>query len=50
MRFLVDNALSPVVVEELWKAGHEPPHVRDPGMQAATDEEVCELAVQEDWR
>ncbi len=49
MRFLVDNALSPVV-EGLWKAGHEALHVRDRGMQAATDEEVCELAVQADWR
>ena len=45
MRFVVDNALSPVVVEELWKAGHEALHVRDRGTQAATDEEVCELAV-----
>jgi predicted nuclease of predicted toxin-antitoxin system len=50
LRFLVDNTLSPVVVEKLWKAGYEAPHVRDRSMQAATDEEVCELAVQEDWR
>jgi len=49
LRFLVDNALSPVV-EDLWKAGHVAPHATDRGMQAATDEEVCELAVQEDWR
>jgi predicted nuclease of predicted toxin-antitoxin system len=50
LSFLVDKALSPVVIEELWKAGHETPYVRDRGKQAATDEEVCELAVQEDWR
>jgi hypothetical protein len=26
------------------------PHTRDRDMQAATDEEVCELAIQEDRR
>ncbi len=43
MRFLVDNALSPLVAEELRRAGHEALHVRDRGMQAATDEEIFEL-------
>jgi predicted nuclease of predicted toxin-antitoxin system len=48
LNFLVDNALSPVVAEELRKAGHEAMHVRDRGMQAETDEEIFELASSED--
>jgi predicted nuclease of predicted toxin-antitoxin system len=48
LRFLIDNALSPVVAEALRKAGHEASYVRDRGMQAAADEEVFELAKNED--
>ncbi len=40
MRFLIDNALSPVVAIELNRAGHDAVHVRDLGMQAASDEEI----------
>ena len=47
MRFLVDNALSPVVAEALVAAGHDALHVRDLGMQAATDEEIFEVAAGE---
>ena len=47
MRFLVDNALSPVVAEALVAAGHDALHVRDFGMQAATDEEIFEVAAGE---
>ena len=47
MRFLVDNALSPVVAQKLVGAGHDALHVRDLGMQAATDEEIFEVAVGE---
>ncbi len=47
MRFLVDNALSPVVAERLEAAGHEAAHVRDYGLQAASDEEIFERAQQE---
>jgi predicted nuclease of predicted toxin-antitoxin system len=47
LRFLVDNALSPVVAEALVAAGHEALHVRDLGMQAATDEEIFEVAAGE---
>ena len=47
MRFLVDNALSPVFAEELVKSGHDALHVRDVGMQAATDEEIFDFAARE---
>jgi predicted nuclease of predicted toxin-antitoxin system len=47
LRFLVDNALSLVFAEELAKSGHDALHVRDLGMQAATDEEVFDLAAKE---
>lgn len=47
MRFLVDNALSPVVAERLRDAGHDAAHVRDYGLQAASDEEIFDRAQQE---
>lgn len=48
MRFLIDNALSHVVAQVLQEASHEASHVRDRGLQAAADEEVFELAENED--
>ncbi len=47
MRFLVDNALSPVVAERLGYAGHDAVHVRDYNLQAASDEEILDRAQQE---
>ncbi len=48
MRFLVDNALSPVLAEGLRQAGHDAAHVRQYGLQAASDEVIFEQAAQED--
>ena len=47
MRFLIDNALSPSVALGLQEAGHDAAHVRDYGMQAASDEEILDRAVVE---
>jgi predicted nuclease of predicted toxin-antitoxin system len=47
VRFLIDNALSPVVAERLKAAGHDAAHVRDYGLQAASDEEIFDRAQQE---
>jgi len=47
VRFLVDNALSPSLSEQLKDAGHDSAHVRDYGMQAAADEEIFVRAQQE---
>ena len=44
MRFLIDNALSPVVAEGLRQADHDAIHVRDLGLAAADDETICDHA------
>lgn len=48
MRFLVDANLSRELAESLTSAGHDATHVRDYGLQAASDEEVLARARDED--
>lgn len=46
MKFLIDNARSPLVAQELNRAGHDAVHVRALGMAAAADEAIFDRAAQ----
>ena len=48
MRFLIDNALSPLVADRLRTAGHDAVHVRDYGLGASSDEKIFARAARED--
>lgn len=47
MRFLIDNALSPIVADGLRNAGHAASHVRDYGMATADDDAIFDVAARE---
>lgn len=48
MRFLLDANISPLVATRLIEAGHSAVHVRDVGLRAASDEQIMDVAAQED--
>jgi predicted nuclease of predicted toxin-antitoxin system len=48
LRFLIDNALSPVVARELAIAGHDAIHVRDIGLATARDATIFARAAADD--
>lgn len=47
MRFLVDNALSPIIADGLRQSGHDAIHVRNLGLAAADDTTIFEHAERE---
>jgi predicted nuclease of predicted toxin-antitoxin system len=48
VRFLVDNALSPALADDLRNAGHDALHVRDLQIQVAKDAEIFDKAADDD--
>jgi predicted nuclease of predicted toxin-antitoxin system len=47
VRFLVDNALSPILADDLRRIGHDATHVRNYALQEAEDEKIFALGKDE---
>jgi len=48
MKLLIDSALSHTISQQLRTEGYDAVHVRDRGLQAASDSEILQLAETED--
>lgn len=48
MRFLVDQNLSPILADELRRAGHDVIHTRDIDLRTASDEVILRWALDEE--
>jgi len=48
LKFLIDNALSPQIAQILRDHGHDAVHVRDLGLNRASDEIIIELALKQE--
>ena len=48
LKFLIDNALSPIFSKQLQNHGYDAIHVRDVDMQACADEEIFDFAQKEE--
>ena len=49
MKFIVDDALSPLIANGLREAGYEAIHVRDVGLQSASDLSIFQYAFKNEW-